>query len=175
MEFFILLIGVFLVAFIFWAFVFYIIPLFVGASYEGSSREIVEKMIEFSEVKKGERVAELGSGDGRLVIEFAKRGARVEGFEINPFLVLLSRRKIKKEGLEKNAKIRWKSFWRVDLKEFDVVSVFQIGYVMPRLERKLKRELRKGARVVSNKWKFRNWKPGRNFEGGTGVRVYRVA
>jgi len=136
--------------------IFIIIPFLFGASFEASDKDSVERMIRLSGVKKGERVVDLGSGDGRLVIEFAKKGAYVMGYEINPLLVLWSRMKIKKEKLEDNAKIIWKSFWKVELDDYDIISVFQISYLMGRLEEKLK-GLKKGSKIISNNWKFPNW------------------
>ncbi len=142
------------IAFIFWVFVFIVFPLFIGASYEVTSDDKMKKMIRLARVKKGERVVELGSGNGKLVIEFAKLGAEVHGYEINPFLVFLSRWKIRREGLQDRAFVHWKNFWSVDLGEFDVVLTFQVGYIMKTLERKLQREARGKMRVVSNNWKF---------------------
>jgi len=70
-------------------------------------------MLLFSKIKPGERMADLGSGDGRILIEFAKKGAIAEGYEINPVLVFIARMKIRRLGLEKKARVFWKSFWRV--------------------------------------------------------------
>src|SRR3989344_9046692 len=57
-------------------------------------------------IKKGEKVIDLGSGDGRLMIAFAKKGCSVEGVEINPILVLISKIWIRKAGLKDKAKVR---------------------------------------------------------------------
>ncbi len=146
---------IFLLIFLFWfsGFLF-------GASFQSSSNRAMTRMIKLSSLKKGEKVADLGSGSGKLVIEFAKKGAVVTGFEINPFLVWLSRTKIKKQGLEKKASIKWQNFWNVNLSNFDVIILYQIGYIMNKLEKKLKRELKnKKTKVVSNTWKFKSIKP----------------
>jgi SAM-dependent methyltransferase len=142
------------IAFIFWVFLFIVFPLVLGASYEVTKDDKMKKMIKFAKIKRGDRVAELGSGNGKLVIEFAKLGAEVHGYEINPFLVLLSKWKIRREGLRKRAFIHWKNFWTVDLGEFDVILTFQVSYIMGFLEKKLKREAKKNIRIVSNNWKF---------------------
>jgi SAM-dependent methyltransferase len=143
-----------LLAFVFWAVTFVIVPLMAGAPFETTKDERLRKMIRFARVKKGEKVAELGSGNGKVLMEFARRGAKVHGYEINPLMVLLSRWKIRKAGLKGRAFVHWKNFWRVDLGKFDVISTFQVGYVMGLLERKLKREARSKMRIVSNNWKF---------------------
>ena len=138
-------------------FTFYIIPLLFGAPYEGSGKKKVEDIIELAKAKKGDKIVDLGSGDGRIVIEFAKKGIESHGFEINPLLVLASRYKIKKLKL-KNAFIHWKSFWKVDLGKYDIVVLFQYKTIMEKLKKKLEKELKKNVSVVSYHWKFRNLK-----------------
>jgi predicted RNA methylase len=69
-------------------------------------QEVVDKMIELAGVKKGDTVYDLGSGDGRIVITAAKKGARAVGFEIDPDLVKESRENIKKAGVQQLAEIR---------------------------------------------------------------------
>ncbi len=135
-----------------------VIPMiFYGAVFASSTPEIIEKMMVFANIKTGEKTADIGSGDGRLVIAMAKRGAEAHGYEINPLLVWLSRRNIKKAGLNGQAFIHWKNLWRVDFSEFSVVTVYGISYMMKKLETKLKKELKPGARVVSKYFTFPSW------------------
>ena len=137
---------------------FFVFPWFIGAPFEPTSNKKVKKIIRLAKVKKGEKAVDLGSGDGRLVIELAKKGAEAHGYEVNPILVFLSRRKIKKAGLKNKAFIHWKNFWNEDLGKYDVVVMFQFHTIMKKLEKKLRKELKKGARVVSYYWKFPSWK-----------------
>lgn len=116
-------------------------------------------MIKFSNMKKNERVVDLGSGIGSVVMGFAKKGFKADGYEINPFLVWISRRRIKKQGLEKKAKIYQKNFMNQNLSKYNVVCIFQIWYMMDKLKVKLKKELKKDSRIISNTWKFKGWKP----------------
>lgn len=135
--------------------VFYVFfPLGRGAIYDPSTQEETVIMAEVAAVAAGEKAADLGSGDGRVVIALARRGAEAHGFEVNPILVHLSRRNIRRAGLEGRAFIHWRSFWRADLSSFDIVTVFQVSFVMGRLEAKVKRELPAGARIVSHYWRF---------------------
>ena len=90
---------------------FLIFTIFTGAPYVGTSKERVEDMVRISKIKKGQNTLDLGSGDGRIVIAMARKGAIAEGFEINPFYVLLSKIKIHTSGVSKNATIHWKNFW----------------------------------------------------------------
>lgn len=137
---------------------FYIIPtLLGGAFFAKSKQEIIDKMVLFSNVKPSEKAVDLGSGDGRLLIALAKRGAEAHGYEINPFLVRLSRKNIKKEGLADRAFVHFKNFWSIDFSQFNVVTVYGISFIMKNLELKLKKELKPGSRVVSNHFVFPDW------------------
>jgi hypothetical protein len=146
-------------------------PLGRGAIFVPSSREKTTRMSELAEVIPGERAVDLGSGDGRVVIELASRGAAAEGFEINPVLVLLSRWNIRRAGLSGRAVIHWGSFWRAVLTPFTVVIVFQGSFVMRRLERKLRKELPCGAKVISDFWGLPGLAP--DATRGT-IRRYRI-
>jgi hypothetical protein len=135
-------------ALVFWVF----FPLGRGAVYVASTPEKTDLLAELSGAAPGEIAADLGSGDGRVVIALARRGAQAHGYEVNPVLVFLSRRNIRREGLSGRARIHWKSFWRADLSRFNVLTVFQGSFVMRRLAAKIRRELAPGARVVSDCW-----------------------
>jgi len=135
--------------------VFYVFfPLGRGAIYDPSTQEETVVMADVAAVAFGEKAADLGSGDGRVVIALARRGAEAHGFEVNPILVHVARRNIRRAGLEGRAFIHWRSFWRADLSTFDIITVFQVSFVMGRLEAKVKRELAAGARIVSHYWRF---------------------
>jgi len=67
--------------------------------------------------KKGEKIVDLGSGNGKILFEIAARGATAYGYEINPLLVWRTRWQAKRLGIDKNVKVYWKSFWDVDLRQ----------------------------------------------------------
>jgi cyclopropane fatty-acyl-phospholipid synthase-like methyltransferase len=137
-----------------------IIPfLYRGTFYVPSKDEKIKKMLAMAQIKPGERVVDLGSGDGRIVMALAQAGAEAHGYEINLFLVILSRMKIKKAHLSKRAFIHWTSFWNVNYSKFDVMIIYGMDYIMKNLEEKLQRELKTGARVLSNAFTFPTWKP----------------
>lgn len=140
--------------------IFTVFPvLFRGAVYLPTRKRTVKKMIELAEIKPGDKAVDLGSGDGRLVIALAEAGAEAHGYEINPVLVFLARRKIRKNDLKGRAFIHFKNFWKEDLSKFDAVTIFGIGFAMEPLKQKLEKELRAGTRVVSNAFNFPGWKP----------------
>ena len=135
------------------------IPWKFGAPYDPSRKKEIDSMIELAEIKEGDKAVDLGSGDGRLVIELAKAGAEAHGYEVNPFLVWLSKSKIRKQGLENKAFIHKKNFWESDLGNFDIITIFQISFVMNKLGEKIKKSGKKGVKVISNTWKFPQEKP----------------
>ena len=142
-----------------------------GAPFVPTDEATVSRMVELSNARSGERAADVGSGDGRIVIGLAKAGAEAHGFEINPFLVLWSRRQVRRAGpLSDRATIHWTSFWRQDYAPFDVVTVFGLKRMMKPLEAKLRAELRPGSRVVTNLYPMPTW-PHSNREGS--VHVYK--
>ena len=147
--------GVYLVFFVFF-------PLGRGAIYDPSSSEETRQIAELADVRAGEKAADLGSGDGRVVIALALKGAEAHGYEINPVLVAISRRKIRELGLAGRAFIHWGSFWRRNLSRYSLITVFQVGFVMARLESKLRREMAPGARIVSHYWRFPGLRPERS-------------
>lgn len=115
-------------------------------------------MVDLSQVKPGELVADLGSGDARISMEFAKRGAVVTGFELNTKLIELSRKNILDEKLEDRITILEQDFWEIDLSGFDIVAIYPMPDIMRHLEEKLTKELRPGARVLTNYYPFPTWK-----------------
>lgn len=126
--------------------------------YVPSSSDRLKEMMELTGKINGLKAADLGSGDGRVVIELAKAGAKeVHGFEINPKLVLEAARKIEEAGLDGQVFIHLKDFFEADLNDFDVITGYWITSIMGKLEEKLQQELKPGSIVVSNYFTFPNW------------------
>lgn len=133
--------------------------LFWGAIYVPTTQKRVEKMVELLKIKPGQIAVDLGAGDGRLVIALAKAGAKAYGCEVNPFLVSLAKKNIKKAGLEGKAFVVCRSLWREDLSNFDVIAVYGMRHMMKGLEKKFERELKPGVKIISNYFTFPEWKP----------------
>jgi len=132
-------------------------PTIHGAIYFRTSTDAVDTMLRLSGAKPGEKIIDLGSGDGRILIAFAKAGCEAHGYEINPLLVWLSRRAIRRAGLKGKAFVHWKSFWSADLRDFDTVVVYCMPQFLEELGEKLLSELKPGARILSNSYSFPNW------------------
>lgn len=141
------------IAWIFW-------PFLIGTGWLPSPMKAVRRMLGMAEVGPGDTLYDLGSGDGRFLIAAARElGARAVGIEADPLRVALSRLRIRAAGLQGMASVRWGNFFRVDLGEASVVTIYQSQGTNNDLRAKLERELRPGARVVSYMFTFDGWEP----------------
>ena len=123
-----------------------------------TSSDNLKTVIELAEVMPGMKVIDLGSGDGRVVLEFAKHGAIVHGFEIKPELIERSRKRILDANLSNNATIFEKSFWDVDLSAYDMIYIYGMQSILGKLEQKLEAEMKPGAKFISNIFRLPRWK-----------------
>lgn len=129
-----------------------------GAPYVKSKKEKVAVMLEFAAIRPGEKVIDLGSGDGTLVIEAARRGAHAAGIEINPFLVWYSRFMIKRAGFKNRIPIVQGDFRKFPLSNADVVFIYLWPSTIEKLKEKLFQELKPGARIISNGFPIKGWR-----------------
>jgi SAM-dependent methyltransferase len=124
--------------------------------YVVTPMEIVERMMRMGEVGKGDYVIDLGSGDGRIVIEAAKRGARGMGVDIDPDLVAAANENAKRAGVADRAKFVQQDIFETDLSPASVVTM----YLLPEFNRKLLPRLlalRPGTRIVSHDGEIGDW------------------
>jgi cyclopropane fatty-acyl-phospholipid synthase-like methyltransferase len=124
-----------------------------------SPQEVVDKMIELAGVKKGDVVYDMGSGDGRIVVAAAKKGARAVGFEIDGDLVKESRENIRKAGVQNLAEIRQQDILTVDFSPASVVTMYLLPDVNLKLKPNLLKQLKPGSRLVSHSFDMGDWKP----------------
>jgi precorrin-6B methylase 2 len=149
----IIVIGAFFVVFMLGTFA-------VGAGWEPTSRKKVRRMLEMTGVGPSDVVYDLGSGDGRVVLEAARTfHARAVGIEADPLRVLISRLAVSIFHLEGHVKVIWGNFFHADLREATVVTVFLSQGTNQKLKPKLMAELKPGTRVVSYVWTFDGWTP----------------
>lgn len=144
-----------------------------GGPYVPTDKRNVEAMMAMAKIGPGDRVADLGSGDGRIVIAAAKAGAFAEGWEISPYLWFISKWKIRRAGLQDRAIIHLGSYWHEKFHDFNVITLFLIDTQMGNMERKLRAELQPDSRVVSYAFKFPTWPEADN--NAKGMRLYRHA
>ncbi|MDZ4229945.1 MAG: prepilin-type N-terminal cleavage/methylation domain-containing protein, partial [Candidatus Veblenbacteria bacterium] len=133
------------------------VAVFGGAPFLPTSRRKLVTLLKLAALAPGARAVDLGSGDGRIVAALAQAGFEVTGYEVNPLLVWWSRWRLWRQGLGWST-VRLKDFWSANLAEVDLVVVFGIGSMMPRLAAKLVVELKAGAVVISNGFHVPGWR-----------------
>jgi len=132
------------------------------APYVSSPLPVVRRMLILSELKPGELIYDLGSGDGRIVITAAKEfGARAVGVELREDLVKQAHEKVSELNLNGKVKIVQRDMFNVDLSPADVVTLYLTTSANEKVKPKLESELREGARVVCHDYEILGWKPDR--------------
>ncbi|PIZ94217.1 MAG: hypothetical protein COX81_04170 [Candidatus Magasanikbacteria bacterium CG_4_10_14_0_2_um_filter_37_12] len=152
-------------------FFFYTFYAFVKAApFVPTSNHNVEKIIQIAGLNSTDTMCDLGSGDGRILFLAAKSGAKCVGIEINPILYYFSKFKKLLYRVD-NVEIIRQDLWKIDLAQFDVLTLFFIAPKMEKLMKKIKAEMKPGSRVVSYAFRFPNWQPTKEDEK---VRLYVV-
>lgn len=123
-----------------------------------TSEQKISTIIKLAQIKPGQKAADLGSGDGRILMALAKMGVNATGYEIIPLRAEKSRKKIKEAGLEEKARVYVQDFWQADLSGFDVVIIYGVTRIMGRLQEKLEKESPAGTRIISHHFPFPGWK-----------------
>ncbi len=129
------------------------------APYTPTPDVVVDKMLELAALKPGERLFDLGSGDGRIVIHAARKyAAKATGVEFDEALYRQSTQLIRSLGLAGMAQIILGDLMRQDYSDADVITVYLLPVASLRLAPMLEKQLRPGARVVSHNSTFPGWK-----------------
>ncbi len=122
--------------------------------------QIVDRMLEVARVGRGDVLYDLGCGDGRIVIEAAKRfGTRGVGIDIDPQRIAEARANARAAGVEHLVQFRNADLFETDFSEATVVTLYLLPSLNVKLRPKLWKELRRGARVVSHDFDMGDWKP----------------
>ena len=122
--------------------------------------ETVAEMLRLANIREGDVLYDLGSGDGRIPIMAAQRyGIRAVGIEIDPALVAQANEQAQREGVANLVSFRQADLFQTDLREATVVTLYLSDSLNLRLHPKLLRELRPGARIVSHDFRMGDWPP----------------
>lgn len=130
------------------------------APYYPTPELVVEKMLELGGLRPGERMFDLGSGDGRIVIMAAQKfKAIATGIEIDEDLYKQSTEKIQKLGLQSRARIIHGDILKQDYSSADLVTVYLLPSSNEKVRPILEKQLKKGARVVCHDFTIPGWTP----------------
>lgn len=118
--------------------------------------DLIEQMLDMAKVTPNDYVIDLGSGDGRIVIAAAKRGARATGVEFNPDMVELSKSNAQKEGVAGKATFLNADIFETDFSQATVITMYLLPDLNMRLRPKIL-EMKPGTRVVSHAFTMEDW------------------
>lgn len=118
-----------------------------------------ERFLKLADIKPGQKVYDLGCGDGRLVVAAGEAGTQAVGFEISLIPYFFAKWRAKKSPAGKNCQIKFKDFWKKDLSDADVVYFFLMPKIFAKMKAKLEKELKPGAKVIIYTWPMEGWTP----------------
>ncbi len=130
------------------------------APYYPTPETIVQKMLQLGGLKAGEKMFDLGSGDGRIVIMAAEKfHANAVGVELDKELYGQSTDKIQSLRLQKTAKIINGDILQQEYSSADLITVYLLPLSNDKVRPILEKQLKKGTRIVSHDFEFKDWKP----------------
>ena len=128
-------------------------------------QDVVDEMLRIADVKKGDVLYDLGSGDGRIPVTAAKRfGVRAVGIDVDPERIREANENARRNGVTDLVKFRQEDLFKADFREATVVTLYLLPDLNVKLRPKLWAELKPGSRIVSHQFDMGNWKPERKLE-----------
>jgi cyclopropane fatty-acyl-phospholipid synthase-like methyltransferase len=122
--------------------------------------EVIDRMLELAEVKKGDVVYDLGSGDGRIVIRAAQKyRVRAVGIEMDSVLLAKARKDAKAAGISHLVEFRAEDALKVDLSKATVVTLYMLPWFNEAMKPNFKKYLKPGARIVAHDFGIEGWEP----------------
>jgi cyclopropane fatty-acyl-phospholipid synthase-like methyltransferase len=122
--------------------------------------EVVDRMLELAEVKKGDVVYDLGSGDGRIVIRAAKKfGVRGIGIEMDKTLIEKARKTAQEEGVSHLVEFRSEDALKADISPATVVTLYMLPWFNAAMKPSFRKHLKPGSRIVAHDFGIEGWEP----------------
>ena len=130
------------------------------APYFPTPQTVVDQMLQLGELKPGEKMWDLGSGDGRIVIAAARKyKADANGVELDEALYKQSVARIKTLGLAPTARIVLGDLLQQDYSSADLLTIYLLPVAIEKVTPIFDRQLKKGARIVAHDFEFKQWTP----------------
>lgn len=127
--------------------------------YVATPEPVVESMLDLAEVDSCDYVIDLGSGDGRIVIAAAQRGAVGHGVDIDPQRNKEATANARAAGVSDRVMFFQENLFDTEISQADVVTMYLLSSINLKLRPRLLNELLPGARVVSHTFSMGDWKP----------------
>jgi protein-L-isoaspartate O-methyltransferase len=147
----------------------FLLPLFAGAQVQEAEKlapyyptppVVVEQMLKIGQLKKGEKMFDLGSGDGRIVIMAAQKfGADATGIELDESLYKQSSAEIRRLKLEKTARIIHGDVTKQDYSSADLITIYLLPGSNIKMRPILEKQLKEGTRIVCHDFEVQGWTP----------------
>jgi tRNA A58 N-methylase Trm61 len=138
-----------------------------------SPDSVVDAMLKLARVTAADVVYDLGSGDGRIPIAAATMyGARGVGIEIDPIRIKEANDNLAKAGVGNRVRFVQQDLFEADISEATVVTLFLLTRLNQQLMPKLKRELRRGTRIVSHQFQMDDTWPPEESQDVDGLMIY---
>ena len=135
-------------------------------------QEVVEDMLRLADVKKGDLLYDLGSGDGRIPVTAAKKyDIRAVGIDIDPDRITEAQDNARNAGVSKQVEFRLGDIFTMDFRDATVVTLYLLPELNVKLRPRLLAELKPGTRIVSHQFDMGDWRPDKKLESN-GRTVY---
>ncbi|MFC1511727.1 SAM-dependent methyltransferase [Candidatus Latescibacterota bacterium] len=133
--------------------------------YVPTDYAVVDSMLSMVQVREGEKLYDLGCGDGRIVVTAAKKfGARAVGIDINPVRIEESWANAEKESVTDRVEFLEQNLFETDFRDADVITMYLLQWVNLRLRPMFFRDLKPGTRLVSHAFTMGEWEADRRME-----------
>ncbi|MCW9707249.1 SAM-dependent methyltransferase [Fodinibius salsisoli] len=132
--------------------------------YVPTPNEVVEKMLDLADVQSSDYVIDLGSGDGRIVIAAAKRGASGHGIDLDPERIAEARENAQSEGLDDRIMFMEENLFDTDFTKASVITMYLLPSVNEKLRPELLDKMEPGTRIVSHSFSMGDWKADKKAE-----------
>lgn len=169
-----LLVSIILILVIFW------LTTFVYTSYRGSPYVPIKdtRLHDITQfIKKGDRVADLGCGDGRVLVEAVNQGATIaEGWESDFLVYLIALWRINKSGVDTSKiKVHFADMWYADLSQFNIIYTYQMTKYMGKFKQKLLPQLKPGTLIISPDYQIPGMKVWKKItDTSRGIYIYKI-
>jgi hypothetical protein len=151
-----------------------LIPALYGLPVVSTKAERIRKALRLANLQSNEILYDLGAGDGRVLLIAAREfGAKAVGIEVGPIQCALIWLRVVASGFGNQIQVKWANFYEADLRDADAIFVYATSKEVVKLAPHLRKQLKKGTRVVSISADFPEWEPS-GFDNHDLIFVYKM-